>query len=271
MQLKAYFERIGWSGAAEPTLDTLGALLRAHNHNVPFENLDVLLGKTLTTRVEDAYEKIVNRRGGGWCYEQNGLFGWALAQIGFDVTRVAAAVMRAQRGPTSHASHLALLVSVPGDETRWLVDVGFGGSLLRPIPLKECADYHAPFTIGLRQLDDDFWQFREKAGEDEFSFDFRDLPADEQALSERCEYLRTSSESGFVQNLVCQLRGPDSHRVLRGRVISLVTSGGTRKRVLESADELVAALNDDFKLVAPEAAELWGQICARHQQISAPV
>ncbi len=269
MRLRAYFERIGWSGAREPTLDTLGALLRAHNHNIPFENLDVLLGKTLTTRVEDAYEKIVNRRRGGWCYEQNGLFGWALSQIGFGVTRVAAAVMRAQRGPTSHATHLALLVSLPGDETRWLVDVGFGGSLLRPIPLQEGTDYHAPFTIGLRQVDSDYWQFWEVAGEDEFSFDFRDLPADERALSERCKYLQTSPESGFVQNLVCQLRGPDSHKVLRGRVVSRVTREGIRKRVLESDAELVAVLNDDFRLVTPEAAELWGQICDRHQQISA--
>ena len=47
MRLGDYLERIGWSGAIAPTVDTLGALLRAHNHNVPFENLDCLASQSL--------------------------------------------------------------------------------------------------------------------------------------------------------------------------------------------------------------------------------
>ncbi len=268
MRLRDYLERIGWSGVTAPTLDTLGALLRAHNHNVPFENLDVQLGKSLTTEVEEAYDKIVNGGRGGWCYEQNGLFGWALSQIGFDVRRIAASVMRAHRGPTSHANHLTLLVSLPDDDTRWLVDAGFGGSLLQPIRLHEGTHYHAPFTIGLRQLDGDCWQFWESLGEGEFSFDFEDVPADERAMSVRCHYLQTNPESRFVQNFVCQLRRPDAHVVQRGRVFTTVTSEGRLERVLDSADELVAVLNDEFKLIAPEAANLWGRICERHMQLS---
>lgn len=268
MRLRDYFERIGWSGATAPTLDTLGALLRAHNHSVPFENLDVQLGNPLTTSVEDAYDKIVGENRGGWCYEQNGLFGWALSQIGFDVRRIAASVMRAHRGPASHANHLTLLVSLPDDDTRWLADAGFGGSLLQPIPLEESVHYHAPFTVGLQILEDSHWQFWESAGEENFSFDFEDIPADEHAMSVRCHYLQTSPESGFVQNFVCQMRRPDSHIVLRGRVFSIVTSEGNRTRVLDSADELVATLRREFRLIAPEAARLWGQICERHEQLS---
>lgn len=269
MRLRDYFKRIGWSGPTVPTLETLGALLRAHNHNVPFENLDVQLGNTLTTSVEDAYDKIVKGNRGGWCYEQNGLFGWALSQIGFDVRRIAASVMRAHRGPTSHANHLALLVSLPHDDARWFVDAGFGGSLLRPIPLEEGTYYHAPFTIGLRQLDDGHWQFWERPGKDIFSFDFEDVLADEHALSVRSHYLQTNPESGFVQNLVCQLRRADSHITLRGRVFSIVTSEGKQKQVLDSADQLVATLSNEFRLIAPESAKLWGQICERHEQLLA--
>ena len=269
MRLGDYLQRIGWSGATAPTLDALGALLRAHNHNVPFENLDVQLGNTLTTKVEDAYDKIVNAGRGGWCYEQNGLFGWALSQIGFDVRRIAASVMRAQRGAISHANHLTLLVTVPNDDARWLVDAGFGGSLLQPIRLEEDAHYHPPFSVGLRQLDDDSWQFWESLGDGEFSFDFDNIPADERAMSERCHFLQTSPESGFVQSFVCQLRRPTSHLALRGRVLSIVTSEGKQKRILESADDFVATLSDQFKLVAPEAASLWGKICERHEELMA--
>ncbi len=267
MQLSDYLRRIDWSGPATPTLDTLGALLRRHNHCVPFENLDVQLGKKLTTSVEEAYAKIVDDRRGGWCYEQNGLFGWALSVIGFEVQRIAATVMRAERGPTAYANHLALLVNEPDAEERWLVDVGFGGSLLSPLALEKGTYEHAPFTVGLRRLEDGHWQFWESLGDGEFSFDFEDDFADEDALSVRCDYLQTSPESRFVQNLVCQLRLPDSHVTLRGRVLSVAASDGEHKRVLESAEELVATLETAFGLDVPEAAQLWGRICDRHEQI----
>lgn len=267
MQLGDYLQRIGWSVEATPTLDTLGALLRAHNHTIPFENLDVQLGKTVTTSVNDAYEKIVNAGRGGWCFEQNGLFGWALSQIGFDVQRVSASVMRAPHEPVSRADHLTLLVSLPRDDALWLVDAGFGGSLLHPVRLREGTHYHPPFSVGLRQLGDDCWQFWESLGDGETSFDFEQVPADERAMADRSHYLQTSPESGFVQNLVCQLRRPGSHVVLRGRVFTEVTSDGRSQRVLDSAEDFVATLRDEFNLIAPEAARLWGRICERHSEL----
>ena len=96
---------------------------------MPFENLDVQLGRPLTTAPSEAYARIVVNRRGGWCYQQNGLFGWALGELGYEVTRVAAAVMLEDRGEVSTANHLCLLASCPGHRQRYLVDVGFGGSL----------------------------------------------------------------------------------------------------------------------------------------------
>jgi len=113
MRLDRYLARIGFDGNPAPTRDTLNRLLRAHALSVPFENLDVQLGQPTTTDVGAAYRKIVERGRGGWCYEQNGLFGWALSEIGFDATRVAAAVMRHERGTSADASHLCLLVRMP--------------------------------------------------------------------------------------------------------------------------------------------------------------
>src|SRR3954467_7877701 len=43
--LDGYLTRIRWSGPRAATLDTLAGLLRAHMRAVPFENLDVLLGR----------------------------------------------------------------------------------------------------------------------------------------------------------------------------------------------------------------------------------
>ena len=266
MELSAYFARIGYRGIARPDLLTLRRLLRAHVLSVPFENLDVQLGRALSTDVASAFEKIVKRRRGGWCYEQNGLFGWALSAIGFDVTRVAAAVMRAERGAVSESNHLALLVRLPGSDDTWLADVGFGGSRLQPIRLEEGEHRQPPFLLGLRTLDDGHWQFWEDAGDGEFSFDFRAEPAHEDALSRRCDFLQTDPDSSFVLNLVAQIRTPEAHTTLRGRVLSRWDAAGETTTTLTSPDQLLQVLASTFGLDVPAIADVWPRILARHAQ-----
>ncbi len=267
MQLQPYLDRIGYTGTATPTLATLGALLRRHALAIPFENLDVQFGRRLTLDPDAAFDKIVRRRRGGWCYEQNGLFGAALTEIGFGVTRIAGAVMRTDREDISDANHLALLVETD-DATgrRFLADVGFGGSLVEPIELAEATHSQPPFQLGLRRLDDGHWQFHEDAGDGEFSFDFAPVPGDEEALARRCDYLQSDPTSGFVKSLVAQIRLPDAHRTLRGRVLSEIGPGGEAERLIDSADELVETLLRKFHLDVPEVRDLWPRIMERHEE-----
>ena len=265
--LQDYLKRIAYDGDIAPSLGVLENLLAHHVQSVPFENLDVQLGKRLTTKPADAYEKIVGTRRGGWCYEQNGLFGWALSEVGFEVTRVAAAVMRIERGDVAHANHLCLLVRPTDADQTFLVDVGFGGSMIAPIPLAESDHQQAPFRIGLLKTNDDHWRFWEDLGKGEFSFDFQAETADEVALSDKCDFLQTDPSSGFVQNLVAQIRLPDQHKTLRGKVFSLATSSGVETTILSSADELLAVLRDEFRLDVPGVRDLWQRIEERHAEL----
>src|SRR5262249_21152493 len=102
LDLTAYFDRIGFGGPAEPTLDVLQALVTAHTRTIPFENLDPVLGVPVDDLGPQALiDKLVHRRRGGYCYEQNGLFGYVLAEIGFRVRRLGGRViwMRAPDAP----------------------------------------------------------------------------------------------------------------------------------------------------------------------------
>lgn len=266
MRLSHYFERIGFHGAARPDLRTLRALQTLHVCSVPFENLDVQLGLALTTDVEAAYAKIVENGRGGWCYEQNGVFGWALTEIGFDVTRLSAAVMRQHRGEISAANHLCLRVRSRDSSTDYLADVGFGGSMLAPIRLEEAEHRQPPFRLGLRRLADGHWRFWEDLGNGAFSFDFVVRPADEAALKAKCALLQSDPSSGFVRTLVAQLRSHEQHQTLRGRILSSATPAGIETVTLDSGDAVVAALADVFHLEVPEAASLWPRITARHAE-----
>jgi N-hydroxyarylamine O-acetyltransferase len=261
MDLSAYLDRIGFRGTPRPDLPTLQALHRAHQYTVPFEDLDVQLGRPVAVDVEWSFEKIVRRRRGGWCYEMNGLMGWALREIGFDVTRMSAGVRREQMGDVQLGNHLCLMVRL---EQPYLVDVGFGGTLAEPLPLREIERRDEPYRLTLRQTPGDYWRFTEEAGGEPFSFDFLAAPADEALIARKCIEQQTSPSSTFVQNLVVQRRGVDEHVSLRGRVLSTIRSRGTDKLLLSSPDELVMILRQQFDLDVPEAATLWPAICARH-------
>ena len=264
--LSRYADRIAYGGAMSATPAVLCDLHRHHTLAVPFENLDVQMGIPLDTSIERAYDKIVNRRRGGWCYEQNGVFGAALAQIGFEVTRVAAGVMMHEKGADRFGNHLCLIVRSPGSEQAWLADVGYGGSMLEPIPLAVGQHKQAPYSLAISMLDDGWLRFSESVVDDSpFCFDFLPKAANESLLGAKCSELQTSPDSSFVLSLFAQRRTPDEHLSLRGRLLRTYTTTGSKERLLESAQELVDVLAETFSLDEPGVAGLWPRICARHE------
>src|SRR5688572_24693789 len=135
MEIEAYLERIGYTGARDASAATLRGVHRAHLYAIPYENLDIHLGRPLGLDVPGIYQKLVSERRGGWCYEMNGLLAWALRELGFAVDLLAGAVPRASAGETADGNHLVLLVRLP--EGPYLADVGFGDGFLEPLPLRE--------------------------------------------------------------------------------------------------------------------------------------
>lgn len=125
----AYLERIRYGGSTNATVETLRALQYAHLVAVPFENLDVVARVPVSTEVDVTLAKIIGGRG-GWCFENNGAFAWLLAQLGFRVRRLGAAVLL--NGPAVEIDHLALEVEL---DRPYLVDVGFGDSFIGPLRL----------------------------------------------------------------------------------------------------------------------------------------
>lgn len=262
MDLAAYLNRIGFAGQARPDLPTLQAVHRAHLLAIPYENLDVQLGRPVTTDPAAAFDKIVGRGRGGWCYEMNGLLGWALAEIGFSVTRMSGAVARAIRGDDAAGNHLILRVDL--DDEAWMADAGFGDGPLGPFRIRPGAFRDGCFAFDLALQPDGWWRLTNHPRGGAPSFDFRDEPADETVLANKCHWLQTAPESGFVQNAVVQRHRPEGLAILRGRTLRTLLAHETQERLISSADEYVSVLADVFALDLPEAADLWPAIQARH-------
>lgn len=242
--------------------------MRAHVAAIPFENLDVQLGRPTSRALPDIFAKLVTGRRGGWCYEQNALLGWALEQLGFAVTPLAGGVMRVANGDAALGNHLALLVELDGP---WLVDAGFGGSLASPLRLAEGTYRHAPYDLSLAQLADGYWRYEESVDGKPFSFDFRAVAAEQALLDAHHARLQVAPDSPFVQNLVVQRRMGDRHLSLRGRVlIETNPEGRIMEILLPDADALVETLRARFGLAVPEIAAHWPAISARHDAIFGP-
>lgn len=139
VDLDAYFARIGYDGPREPTLAVLRAITQKHPDAIPFENLDVLLGRgvSIDSAVIDA--KLIGAGRGGYCYEQNGLLKRALTAVGFRVEGLMARVlwMAPVGAPPRPRSHMVLGVEIDGET--WLADAGFGGCVLTA-PLRLFSD-----------------------------------------------------------------------------------------------------------------------------------
>ena len=265
MNLDDYLRRIGLDRRPPPTLEGLRAVHRAHLMHVPYENLDVQLRRPVTIERPPIFAKIVGRRRGGWCYEMNGMLGWALAELGFRVTRATGAVMREMFGETSEANHLVLRVDLP--DGVYLADAGFGDGSLDPIRVEEGAFSSNGFDYRLSRIDGDWWRMHHHSHGGPKSFDFHLAPADEGKLAARCAHLQAAPDSTFVLNLLCFRQREGCVEALRGRVLRTVRPDSVHERLLGSAGELVAVLKDVFGLDEPEAASLWPKVCARHEEL----
>lgn len=263
--LEAYLQRIAYQGPVEATRACLIGLHRAHLRAIPYENLDVQLGHAVGLSPAAAFDKIVTARRGGWCYEMNGLFGAVLREIGFQVTRCSAAVMRKTRGDVMIANHLVLKVMLA--EGAYLADVGFGDGPHDPFPVQEGRFVSQGFGFGLAELEGGWWRFQRLDGGEFSGFDFTLAPADESLLEKQCRFLQSAEESPFVQNAVVQRHAEDGIWQMRGRVLRKTTPLGANDFLIASAGEYVLALKERFGIDLPQAGALWAKICARHNAI----
>ena len=130
--VRTYLDRIGLRGPVKADLDTLRAVQRRALETIPFENLDILRGIPLRFGTEELADKVLTRRRGGVCYEQNFLLEEVLRRLGMDTALLSGYVIGGSQLAFSHA---LVLVRLP--EGRYIADVGFGGrgTALTPLAL----------------------------------------------------------------------------------------------------------------------------------------
>lgn len=239
--VSAYLRRIGYGGPREPSIETLRALHVAHLLAVPFENLDIHLGRPIVLDEAALYRKVVEFRRGGFCYELNGLFAALLRALGFRVTLLSASVARESGGFGPEFDHLTLRVDL---EQAWLADVGFGDSFREPLRLDAGAVQNGfrirsdgEYRTLLRYKDAEGWseQYRFTLEPRQFS-DYANM----------CRYHQTSPESSFTRRRLCTLATAEGRITLSDLRFIVTERGQVRERALSGEEEFTALLREKF-------------------------
>jgi N-hydroxyarylamine O-acetyltransferase len=268
MNLQQYFDRIGYVGPTLPNLQLLTDIHRHHICAIAYENIDVILEHPVTQDPADIFQKIVLNGRGGWCYEMNGLLGWALNELGFEVSRVCGGVMRAMVGDDAFGNHLVLIVRLGGVD--YIADAGLGDGLINPIELREGVheQFDRSFRLELLNSEPSTWRFHNRTGGTPPSFDFFSDDSVEQRLALSCQTLQSNPESMFRQNLICQRISETGGAMLLGRVLRYFDPNAPRQ-LLSSEAELTDTLADIFGIQTPPLGNLWQIVSDRHQELFA--
>ena len=245
--LQKYLERIGLS--LPPGADEQG-LQRLHScqaFSIPFENLDIHLGRSISLEPPDLAAKILERNRGGYCFELNGIFLLALEALEFTARPCAARVLYRPEGPGPR-THEAIIVTIDG--RNWLADVGFGGPGLR-LPLRMVQDqiqeqYGERYRL---KRDRDFGIVLQKESGNEFLnlYAFNDseltLAVD---LEMANHYTSTWPSSVFRLHRMCSLARPWGRVTLSDMELTTYRDGQSVSRTLPAGPAYVAAISEHF-------------------------
>lgn len=254
LDLDAYLQRTAYAGALAVDADTLCGLHRAHTATIPFENLDIVLERSIELDLGSVQDKLVRRLRGGYCFEQNMLFAAVLERVGFAVTRLSARVQPARPGPRSH-----MVLRVVADGRPWLADVGFGASLLEPLPLEVATVRQGGWTYRLDLADPNGWLLRAERFDgwsDLYEFTLEpQRPIDYVVYN---HFTATHPRSPFVGQIVVLRTEPYIQHGLRGRDLTITRPDGATKTRTLTADELPDVLPGTFGISL--GAEEWARL-----------
>ncbi len=246
-QLSAYFARIK-AGEATSSLGALTEIQRAHRLAIVFENLDIPLGRGIGLAPERLFDKLVTRRRGGYCFEQNALLLGMLQALGFEARPLLARVwLHATETPPR--THTLNLVQVDGED--YIADGGFGGSYVPPMPL--IADEVVKTPDGARhrlvRAGEHGWMLQRDAGtgwQRQYSFTTEKVwPADLEVAN---HWTATRPDTRFTTLRIVSGTLPDGYVSLSDRTFTVNRLGVPEAREIESADEYRRTLSETFGL-----------------------
>jgi arylamine N-acetyltransferase len=254
--VSAYLSVLGYHERPDVSVEALTELHRRHLAAVPYENLEIMLGRPPSVAPLDSLARIAQVGRAGYCFHQNGALESVLSDLGYDVSRRAGHVWTTEDDRWSGSlNHLVLVVSgLPTDDNPggdWWPDVGLGDAIGDPLPLVVGEYEQGGFGYAITEVRDDGWSFRADARGSFVGVETSPPPSPAD-VDECHRSLSTPPDGRFARVLVVQRRMPDRVDVVRGCLAQTVTPGGQTEADLTTYDDWRAAIADGCGLSLAE-------------------
>jgi N-hydroxyarylamine O-acetyltransferase len=257
IDVDAYFRRIGYSGGRAPNFETLSGIVMAHTGSIPFENIDVLLGRPIKLDIESLQTKIVQNNRGGYCFEHVTLFAAVLEELGFQVVRHTARATLAAPRTKAPRTHMFITVLLP--EGTLVLDPGFGGFAPRfPVPLTDSESNVDDTDSHVMVRDGSYWSLRTRDSGGKLIDAWASTLEPDNLVDFIVgnHYTSTHPDSVFVNWLM--LRAFDGQTAISAinRDVKLRTGSDVQAYQLKDRSELRQLLAERFKMDLPEVEHL---------------
>jgi N-hydroxyarylamine O-acetyltransferase len=208
-----------------------------HVGTFAFSSAGCWLGDELPLDFESLYNRIVVRRRGGYCFEQNGLFYQILKKLGFSVQLYLARVIYNQ---DTHPGLTHRITMVEYEGQLYVLDVGFGplGPGI-PVPMSgsESNDGDKIFRIIERRSGEYHMQvFKNRAFFSLYRFERVRYGQSDCELGHF--YSHRHPDAAFVNNLVASLIQENETRSLRNLEYLVIKQSGTKNQKINNSAQL---------------------------------
>lgn len=241
-----YLERIGFDDQVKVDIDCLNSLIWHHQCYVPFEDLSsAMLDEKVSLDTEVLYDKVVNRKRGGFCFELNGLFMMLLRDLGFDAYSVMCRV-ESRREELTPVMHRGILVFLDGK--RYFCDVGFGGPMAPfAVELSEekqtyknetywCEEIFSGWHMIYRGKGKGYGEDGSNEAERQTVVMFSESPFLNADFKYHCNQCANSPDSGFRKMRMCNKRTEEGYVSLMGNKFTEVSNAGKTEKEVEEKD-----------------------------------
>lgn len=258
LDLQRYLERLGYASAPAATLDNLRELQRRHTTEFAFETLSTMLRVPVEVEPAAIQDKLLHQDRGGYCFELNRLFLLLLQALGFDARGLTGrVVMGGPEDALPARTHMLVLVTLEG--VRYITDVGFGGMVpTGPLLLDSEAEQATPHEAYRLSYVDGTYTLRARVADSwraMYVFDLQAVADIDYVVGNW--YVCTHPDSPFLGQMIAARTGPGLRKTLNNGSFAIHRLGQASERVqLDSVDEVLRVLRDEFGIRPPEHPEL---------------
>jgi len=221
-----------------------------HLSTFSFNNIAVLLDKSISTDIDDIIEKIVTKNLGGYCFEHNKLIYEVLKSLGFNVQVSIARVINKQNTITPKTHRITILNF---EEEKYIIDAGFGAyTPTTPLKIEDTKDSQNNFRIVQENNDKFCLEFR--THNDFFTlYQFYLLEYTEKDCDKANLYSYSNPKAVFLNNFIISKKMKTLTLSYRNNSYHLLSCNNTEIIDIKDSLELSQMIQNDFDIILSES------------------